>query len=491
MNSIQIVNNMGIGYNLGNLFDCNNKSSEEIKKPDDQITSCGNEVITKDVINNIKKYGFKTIRFPITWMNFINDSGQININWLSRVREVVNWIIKSNLYCIINIYHDGSSGNWLSKGINSFNKYINLWAQIADEFKNYDEFLIFESMDKVDFRLDNNKYDYSTLFEFSQGFVNTVRNSGGNNKKRLLIISGPNSDKDLICSEEFKLPNDPFNKLAISIHYDKPPKFVNDHDDKPIPLINETHELIDISTKSWGTEVDYKNLFNDFELIKDFYISKGIPVIFSEVGVATEQKKEIESIREYLYAVFSFSSAYNGIMSCLWDTSNKTFGNMNYYDRKNNIWYDGKIKDNFKIISRGKYINPFDFYLYNNMENISDPDPDGNLHIKVGKKTVTKIVFNAKIITRSFSEIGIGISSFDKNGINFEEQIDVKVGKKLYDGSYIFIIGARGKDYNEYVNLLRWYGLDYIKLNYLAVEFEENFTSFDYFAYKLAFNGVD
>lgn len=89
MNSIQIVNDMGIGYNLGNLYDCNNKSSEEIKEPDDQITSCGNEVITKDVINNIKKYGFKTIRFPVTWMNFINDSGQININWMSRVKEVV------------------------------------------------------------------------------------------------------------------------------------------------------------------------------------------------------------------------------------------------------------------------------------------------------------------------------------------------------------------------------------------------------------------
>ena len=136
MNSLQIVNDMGIGYNLGNLFDCNNRSSEEIKNPDDQITSCGNEVITKDVINNIKKYGFKTIRFPVTWMNFINDSGKININWMSRVREVVNWIIKSNLYYILNIYHDGSSEIWFSKGKNSFNKYINLWAQIADEFKN-------------------------------------------------------------------------------------------------------------------------------------------------------------------------------------------------------------------------------------------------------------------------------------------------------------------------------------------------------------------
>ena len=491
MNSIQIVNDMGIGYNLGNLFDCNNKSSEEIKEPDDQITSCGNEVITKDVINNIKKYGFKTIRFPVTWMNFINDSGQININWMSRVREVVNWIIKSNLYCILNIHHDGSSGNWLSKGKNSFNKYINLWAKIADEFKNYDEFLIFESMNKVDFRLDNDKYDYSTLYEFSQGFVNIIRNSGGYNKNRLLIISGPNSDKNLTCSDEFIIPNDPSNKLAISIHYDKPPHFAVEPDDKPSSMINENHDFIYTSSKSWGMEIDYKNLFNDFELIKVFYINKGIPVIFSEVGVLTEQKKEMESIREYLYAVFSFSSAYNGIMSCLWDTSNKTFGDMNYYDRKNDIWYDEKIKNNFKLISRGKYINPFDFYLYNNVENISDTDPDGNLNINIGKKNVTKVIFNAKITANSFSEVGIGIISVDKNGIKFEEQIDVNDGKKLYDGSYIFIIDSEDKDYNEYVQVQRWYGLDYIKLNYLALEFEEKLISFDYYAYKLAFKDIN
>ena len=486
--SIQIVNNMGIGYNLGNLFDCNNKTSEEIKEPDDQITSCGNEVLTKDVINNIKKYGFKTIRFPVTWMNFINDSGNIDINWMSRVKEVVNWIIKSNLYCILNIHHDGLSGNWLSKGVNSYKKYINLWAQIAEEFKNYDEFLIFESMNKVDFRLDKDKYDYSTLFEFSQGFVNIIRNSGGYNKNKLLIISGPNSDKDLTCSQEFKIPNDPSNKIAISIHYDKPPQFAVDPDDKPSPITDENHEFMYTSIKSWGMEIEYKNLFNDFELIKDFYINKGIPVIFSEVGILTEQKKEIESIREYLYAIFSFSSAYNGIMSCLWDTSNKTFGDMNYYDRKNDIWYDEKIRDNFKLISKGKYINPFDFYLYNNIENISDADPDGNLNINLGNKKITKIIFNAKITKNSFSEIGIGIKSVDKNGIIFEEEIDTKIGQKLYDGSYIFNIDAKGKDYNEYIQVQRWYGLEYIKLNYFALEFEENFISFDYYAYKLAFN---
>ena len=42
-------------------------------------------------------------------------------------------------------------------------------------------------------------------------------------------------------------------------------------------------------------------------------------------------------------------------MCCLWDTSNKEYGNMNYYDRENDIWYDEKFKENFIEISRGKY----------------------------------------------------------------------------------------------------------------------------------------
>ena len=213
---------------------------------------------------------------------------------MTKVREAVNWITQSNLYCILNICNNILDGNWLSKGINSFNIYINLWAQIADEFKNYNELLIFESIDNPDFKLDDNKYNYSALFEFSQGFVNIIRNSGGYNKNRLLIISAGNSDIDLTFSQEFKMPNDPANMLAISIHYYKPPQFTIESDDEQSPMTNEKPEFFFTAIKMWGMEFDYKQLVNFFELIKDLYISKGIPIILSEVGVLTEQKKEKE-----------------------------------------------------------------------------------------------------------------------------------------------------------------------------------------------------
>ena len=76
---------MGIGYNLANLFDSYD-ISKEIKSPEDQITLYGNEIPTKQMIKSIKKSGFRTIRFPVTWANFIDEYGNININWLNRVK---------------------------------------------------------------------------------------------------------------------------------------------------------------------------------------------------------------------------------------------------------------------------------------------------------------------------------------------------------------------------------------------------------------------
>ena len=85
--AFEIVNDMGIGYNLGNSFDCY-YSELTIEKPDDQITLNDNPKPTKDLILRLKKYGFKTIRIPITWINFIDEKGNINSEWLYRIKEL-------------------------------------------------------------------------------------------------------------------------------------------------------------------------------------------------------------------------------------------------------------------------------------------------------------------------------------------------------------------------------------------------------------------
>ena len=122
-NAIQIVNLMGQGYNLGNIFD-SFSSFEEIKTPNDQITLWGNVAPTKEIILSIKKYGFKTILFPITFLHFMDNNGKVNSGWMSRVKEVVDWIINAKMFCILDVHHDGASVQWLSEGIISKPKYI-------------------------------------------------------------------------------------------------------------------------------------------------------------------------------------------------------------------------------------------------------------------------------------------------------------------------------------------------------------------------------
>jgi len=124
------------------------------------------------MIKKIKKNGFKTIRFPVTWMYFIDDYGNINSDWMLLIKEVVDLIVNAELYCILNIQNDGIYGNWLSWGIESKDKYINLWTQIANEFKDYNDYLIFESMNEVYlYNFETNIYDYDVLFNFNQAFV--------------------------------------------------------------------------------------------------------------------------------------------------------------------------------------------------------------------------------------------------------------------------------------------------------------------------------
>ena len=114
-NPIQIVEDMGQGFNLGNSFDCYNSTNPKlILTPDDQLTLCGNPVPTKETITKIKQSGFKTIRLPVNWMHFINELDEVNSDWMSRVKEAVDWIIRSNMYCILTISDDEEC--WLSEG---------------------------------------------------------------------------------------------------------------------------------------------------------------------------------------------------------------------------------------------------------------------------------------------------------------------------------------------------------------------------------------
>ena len=197
-----------------------------------------------------------------------------------------------------------------------------------------------------------------------------------------------------------------------------------------------------------------------------------------------KKKKSEESIREFLYTVFSLSTEFKGFMACLWDTSNKTIGNMNFYNRKTNEWYDEKIRKIISDISKGKYIKLEEYFIMSSTQTISTIDNYGDLVLKIGNKKTNKIIFNVKISGKRFEQNDFFVYCFDYNHEYLKIEIKKENGKKQYDGTYIFTIDIKNKDCHDFIQIEKDYLNNYTIFNNLTVVFEEKFRKFDYIRYK-------
>ena len=184
--------------------------------------------------------------------------------------------------------------------------------------------------------------------------------------------------------------------------------------------------------------------------------------------------------------VFSISSDFDGIMCCLWDTSNKLFGDMNFYDRENDKWYDEKLKEIFIQISKGKYVRPMDFYFKTHFETVTMAYLQSTIELKIGSRKALKIIINVRLTGTLFIDTDFDIFSYDGIGRSFIIKFEKSDGKKQYDGTHIFSIDVSEIKCYNYIQVTEAFGGNYITLNNLTVEFEESFQSIDYKSYKSA-----
>lgn len=230
--SVKFSQNLMPGWNLGNQLEANSGGTPS-------ETAWGNPTITEKLIKQVKAQGFKSIRIPVSYLSKIGAGPNYTIDskWLDRVQEVVDMCIDNGLYAIINVHGDGYysvKGGWLLCGEPASEqktikaKYKKVWEQIAKRFKNYDDHLVFESMnEEFDGTYNNpNPEYYNNINAYNQIFVDTVRKAGGKNNNRYLLVPGWNTDINYTAGDYgFKIPNDSTGRLMISVHYYDPWKF--------------------------------------------------------------------------------------------------------------------------------------------------------------------------------------------------------------------------------------------------------------------------
>ncbi len=363
VSTLELSKIMGLGWNLGNQLETYQDPNTvdiatlTVEKCE---TSAGNPVATQATFDGLKKSGINTVRIPMGWSNLMSTDGTYTINkdLLDRCEEVTNYALNNEMYVIINVHWDG--GWWGMFGSPDENvrkegwkKYESIWNQLSERFKDYSDHVIFEAANEelsnafpgsgnlglntavgetgfysadagaLEGTLTTDEI-YETAYEISQKFVDIVRNSGGNNKYRHLVIPGNDTSIDKALDSRFKMPTDieenGNTKLSVDIHYYDPSTFG----------ISRTATTSWGFRDSWGTDEDYTYM-NDRLARLEAFTNQGYGIILGECGVAVTNK---DGIPDYLLELFT-QCLDRGYTPCMWDEGlyfNRKDGYFTYSD---------------------------------------------------------------------------------------------------------------------------------------------------------------
>ncbi len=343
-----ILEDMGLGWNLGNSLDATGGSGLDTE------TSWSNPKTTQALIDKVKSLGFNTVRVPVSWGKHVSgDNYTIDSAWLARVKEVVDYCYKNDMYVILNIHHDTKSSASASgagyyprsSAYSSSEKFVtSVWSQAAEYFKDYDYHLIFETLNEP--RLIGTCYEWwfnkwnipsevkdaiDCINKLNQKAVDTIRDTGSNNRGRLIMCPGYDASIDGATVSGFKLPTDISgnkNRIAVSVHAYSPYNFAMN--------------VGSGSTSTYTSSI--KNELQDlFSTLKSNFRDKGIPVVIGEFG-STDKNNTAERVK---WATdYTALAKKNNIPCVLWDNNAFAVYNGNsivlnseyhgYINRKNN-----------------------------------------------------------------------------------------------------------------------------------------------------------
>ena len=343
-----ILEDMGLGWNLGNSLDATGGSGLDTE------TSWSNPKTTQALIDKVKSLGFNTVRVPVSWGKHVSgDNYTIDSAWLARVKEVVDYCYKNDMYVILNIHHDTKSSESASgagyyprsSAYSSSEKFVtSVWSQMSEYFKDYDYHLIFETLNEP--RLIGTGCEWwfdkwnipsevkdaiDCINKLNQKAVDTIRDTGSNNKGRLIMCPGYDASIDGATVSGFKLPTDISgnkNRIAVSVHAYSPYNFA----------MNVGSGSTSAYTSSIKSEL--RDLFST---LKSNFRDKGIPVVIGEFG-STDKNNTAERVK---WATdYTALARKNNIPCVLWDNNAFAVYNGNsivlnseyhgYINRKNN-----------------------------------------------------------------------------------------------------------------------------------------------------------
>ena len=287
ISSYEMVKQMGRGLNLGNVLSApiEGNWSPEVREP---------------YFIDVAAAGFTNVRIPMDFFgarttgdtsgyssaagtagNYTGtaDNYIVSSIYLDRIEQVIEWSLNQGIVTIIDFHGSNLKSEFIytfdseeteytdptsAKRVADIQKFLAIWAQIANRFKDYSENLLFEVINEPYFHM--SKSDMDAL---NTDVLAVIRGSGGSNGTRNVIITGGTgtSHEAPLQIEPSIISGDTY--VIATFHYYQPFDFTSSSADAR-------------DNESWGSVQDKELLTTRFDIVSSWATSNNIPVFLGE-----------------------------------------------------------------------------------------------------------------------------------------------------------------------------------------------------------------
>jgi endoglucanase len=231
--------------------------------------------VEEEYFDLVKNAGFDFVRLPIKWNAHAGQEAPYTIDpaFFARVDEIINWALQRELTIIVNIHHyeEMMSNPWGNK-----DRYLGLWTQIAEHYKDYPSNVLFELLNEP-----NDQLNAQLWNQYLAESLAVVRET---NPGRDVVI-GPVFWNSYEWVSTLDVPDD--QHLIVTFHYYLPFQFTH-----------QGAEWVGSESQGWlgktweGTDVEKAEIIGHFDSVARWAERKHVRILLGEFGAYSKAPQD-------------------------------------------------------------------------------------------------------------------------------------------------------------------------------------------------------
>lgn len=296
---------LGRGVNLGNALEAPREGEWGV-------------TLKEEYFQIIKDAGFNSVRLPVRWSGHAPMEAPYTIdpNFFKRVDWAINCALSRNLPVILNMHH---YRELYTNPAAHKERFIGLWKQVAEHYKDYTDTLLIEILNEPDDALTAEMWN-----EWLKEAHSIIRKA---NPTKTIVIDSAN-DAWISYLKFLKLPEDDRN-IIVSVHHYFPLEFTH----QGAPWITDGDPNTWMGTKWTGTDSGKKAMTDIFDIGAAWAKEHNRPINLGEFG--SYRRADMES-RVRWTKFIADTAAQRGMSLHYWEFCASEFG---LYDQKTKSWH--------------------------------------------------------------------------------------------------------------------------------------------------------